>query len=31
LGDGVPTFKEVSVKYANNVDGLGEDHERIIE
>ena len=31
LGDGVPTFNDVSVKYANNVEQLGEDHERIIE
>lgn len=31
LGDGVPTFEEVTTKYADNVEQLGEDHERIIE
>ena len=31
LGDGVPTYNEVSVKYANNIEQLGEDHEKIIE
>lgn len=31
LGDGVPSYKEVSDKYANNIEQLGEDHERIIE
>lgn len=31
LGDGVPTFSEISVKYANDIEQLGEDHEKIIE
>lgn len=31
LGDGVPTFEEVTAKYAENVEQLGEDHEKIIE
>lgn len=31
LGDGVPTYDEVNVKYADNIEQLGEDHEKIIE
>lgn len=27
----MPTYNEVSVKYANNIEQLGEDHEKIIE
>lgn len=31
LGDNVPTFQELKVKYKNDASRLGDDHEKLIE
>lgn len=31
LGDNVPTFKQLQLKYRSDVNRLGDDHEKLIE
>lgn len=31
LGDGVPTYFDLKLKYGENQDKLGSDHEKLIE
>jgi len=31
LGDNVPSFESLKRKYKNDFEGLGEDHEKLIE